>query len=76
MNTTAKATMSKLTVACLVWCCLPLLSLAFKWQIDEALPVGKYFTFSERYMFAQGEGPPMLEQGKAYIDVDLTISTM
>lgn len=48
---------------------------AFEWPLEEELPAHKYFTFSERYMFADGAGPILLEQGDAYINVDLTVDT-
>jgi hypothetical protein len=47
----------------------------FKWEVDEQLTVDNFFTFSERYMFGEGDGPPMLEQGKAYIDIDMIVTT-
>lgn len=55
----------------LVLTCSTLFTDAFKWPIDENLPIGEYFTFSERYMFGTGEGPPIMEQGKSFIAIDL-----
>lgn len=43
---------------------------AFKWHLTDVLPGNEVLQFSERYMFASGEGPEMLEQGEAYIQVD------
>lgn len=46
---------------------------AFRWTLNDVLPSKKVLTFSERYMFSTGNGPPMLEQGSAYINVDANI---
>ena len=46
---------------------------AFRWTLNDFLPPKKVLTFSERYMFSSGNGPPMLEQGSAYINVDANI---
>lgn len=43
--------------------------LGFKWHLTDILPSKKILTFSERYMFASRNGPPMLEQGDSYIEV-------
>lgn len=43
---------------------------SFKWHLKDTLPPQKVLTFSERYMFSTENGPPMLEQGAAYIHVD------
>lgn len=45
-------------------------SACFKWHLTDVLPAKKILTFSERYMFATGNGPTMLEQGDAYIDLN------
>ena len=45
---------------------------AFKWQLKDTLPAQKVLTFSERYMFSNENGPPMLEQG-AYIHIDVNV---
>lgn len=49
---------------------------AFRWHLDETFEVNRFFTFSERFMFATGKGPLILEQGASYIDVDVTVSTL
>jgi hypothetical protein len=49
---------------------------AFRWHLEETIPTSKYFTFSERFMFASGNGPMMLEQGSSYINVDVTLTTL
>lgn len=46
---------------------------AFKWHLKDTLPAQKVLTFSERYMFSNENGPPMLEQGAAYIHVDVNV---
>jgi hypothetical protein len=43
---------------------------SFKWHLKDTLPSQKVLTFSERYMFSTENGPPMLEQGAAYIHID------
>jgi len=48
---------------------------AFKWHLTDKLPPQKILTFSEKYMFATGLGPALLEQGAAYIHVDTTVQT-
>lgn len=48
--------------------------LAFKWHLNEALPTQKYFTFSERYMFADREGPLFLDKGPSFIKVDMDVT--
>lgn len=45
----------------------------FKWHLTDTLPPKKILTFSERYMFATGNGPTMLEQGASYIHVDTDV---
>ncbi len=52
------------------------LSYSFRWHVVEKLETNKYFTFSERYMFASGKGPTLLEQGVAFINIDLNVETM
>lgn len=47
--------------------------MAFKWHLSDILPSKKILTFSERYMFAAKNGPPMLEQGESYIDVSAQV---
>ena len=47
--------------------------LSFKWELTDTLYPRKILTFSERYMFASGNGPAMLNQGKAYIAIDTTV---
>ena len=46
---------------------------AFKWHLKDTLPAQKVLTFSERYMFSTENGPPMLEQGAAYIHIDVSV---
>jgi hypothetical protein len=48
---------------------------AFKWQISEDLPYDRYFTSSERYMFADRDGPFLMNEGPSFIKIDLDIST-
>lgn len=43
---------------------------AFKWHLTDVLPGNEVLQFSERYMFASGEGPEMLEQDESFIQVD------
>jgi hypothetical protein len=47
---------------------------SFKWHLKDNLPAQKVLTFSERYMFSTENGPPMLEQGAAYINIDAYVS--
>lgn len=49
---------------------------SFKWDINEDLPYDKYFTFSERYMFGDRNGPVLMDQGPSYIKVDIDVSTL
>lgn len=49
---------------------------AFRWHLEESFEVNRFFTFSERFMFATGKGPLILEQGASYIDVDVSITTL
>ena len=44
---------------------------ASKWRLNKYLEVQRVLTFTEEYMFANENGPPMLEQGSAYIDIDV-----
>lgn len=46
---------------------------AFKWRLKDTLALGHVLRFTEHYMFATENGPPMLEQGAAYIDMDVNI---
>lgn len=48
---------------------------AFKWDVHENLPVDRYFTFSERYMFADRNGPVLMNQGSSFIKVNMEINT-
>lgn len=45
---------------------------SFKWTLNENVVKNVPFRCTEGYMFANGNGPPMLEQGAAYINVDAT----
>lgn len=47
----------------------------FIWSLDDILIPQKILTLSERYMFASHQGPPLLEQGDAWIKIDATITT-
>jgi hypothetical protein len=38
------------------------------------LPSDKYFAFSERYMFADRDGPKLLQQGASYIHVQTSVT--
>ena len=49
---------------------------AFRWELKESFEANKFFTFSERFMFATGNGPVILEQGQSYIDVDVSLTTL
>lgn len=55
--------------------CLVASTEAFRWTLDDVLPSNKYFTFSERYMFATHNGPFLMEQGSSYIHTDLVINS-
>ena len=46
----------------------------FIWSIDEPVMPDQMLTFTERHMFASGQGPEMMEDGSAFIEVhaDLT----
>ena len=44
---------------------------ASKWHLKKFLEVRHVLSFTEEYMFANENGPPMLEQGSAYIDIDV-----
>jgi hypothetical protein len=48
---------------------------AFKWPISEDLPYDRYFTFSERYMFADRAGPFLMTDGASFIKIDMDINT-
>jgi hypothetical protein len=43
---------------------------SFKWTLNENIAKNVAFRCTEGYMFANGNGPPMLEQGAAYINID------
>mmetsp|Transcript_19321 Transcript_19321/g.27777 ORF Transcript_19321/g.27777 Transcript_19321/m.27777 type:complete len:508 (-) Transcript_19321:109-1632(-) len=44
---------------------------AFRWHVnDDMSDTGRVLTLSERYMFASGDGPLLLEQGESYIDIE------
>ena len=43
---------------------------SFKWTLNANIDRDVAFRCTEGYMFANGNGPPMLEQGNAYINVD------
>lgn len=47
---------------------------AFIWSIDEEVMPDQKLTFTERHMFASHEGPELMEDGAAFIEVhaDLT----
>jgi hypothetical protein len=50
--------------------------LGFKWEIHEDLPYDKYYTFSERYMFGDRNGPAMMDQGPSNIKIDINVNTL
>ena len=43
---------------------------AFKWNLKDNIPGDEILTFSERYMFADKDGPALLPNGASYILVD------
>ena len=47
---------------------------SFKWTLNENIAKNVAFRCTEGYMFANGNGPPMLEQGDAYIKVDANVT--
>jgi len=49
---------------------------SFKWEISEELPSEKYFMFTERYMFANRNGPVLMDPGASFIKVKMNINTM
>lgn len=49
---------------------------AFKWQIYDEIPSDRYFTFSEGNMFADRNGPFLLEQGSSYIQLDTNVDIL
>ena len=57
---------------CLLILNMTLLVKSFKWTLNENLARDGAFRCTEGYMFANGNGPPMLEQGAAYINIDST----
>jgi hypothetical protein len=46
---------------------------AFKWVLTDVLPANRILQFSERYMFANHEGPDLLAQGESYIDINVNV---
>lgn len=65
----------KIFVVMLVFSLIAPSSLSFKWHLSDVLPSKKILTFSERYMFASRNGPPMLEQGESYIDISARVTS-
>jgi len=48
---------------------------SFKWHLSDQLPPARVLTFSERYMFASKHGPPLMQQGNSYIDVNAVVTS-
>lgn len=44
---------------------------AFIWKVDERLAPNSQLVFSEKYMFASGEGPGMMPNGDSFIKLDV-----
>lgn len=44
-------------------------TVAFVWNIDEHVLPDEMLTFTERHMFPSGDGPELMEQGAAYIEL-------
>ena len=49
-------------------------SLSFKWKVDDVMQPSNVLTLSERFMFATGDGPALLEDGQSSISVDTKVS--
>ncbi len=45
-------------------------SFGFIWHLTDILPANEVLQFSERYIFASGKGPSVLDQGESYIEID------
>jgi hypothetical protein len=50
--------------------------LSFKWDVDQLIPPDEYFTFSERYMFADRNGPFLMDEGESYIKVATSVTVL
>jgi len=59
----------KLEVIILLFLTIICFSYGFIWELDDNLPASKILTFSERYMFADHDGPDVLSDGESYIRV-------
>lgn len=62
----------------LLWLCL-LAGLetarGFVWPIKERLYYSEAIIVSEGHMFAKNRGPPLMESGNSFIDVDVELTT-
>lgn len=49
--------------------------ISFKWDIHESISAQGLMTFSERYMFQSGNGPPIMpDSGDSYIELDINFA--
>lgn len=48
---------------------------SFRWILDDDLPASQILTFSERYMFADNQGPDILDNGESHIVLSGLVST-
>jgi hypothetical protein len=45
---------------------------SFRWHMGEHMEPDQTITFTERHMFASNDGPVMMEQGEAFIEITAT----
>jgi hypothetical protein len=65
-----RARMLSLGYGLLSLCLLFGVGSSFRWKVDDLLEPTNILTLSERYMFATNNGPALLEQGEASINID------
>jgi len=49
-------------------------TMSFNWRLTDNIPASKILSFSERYMFADNNGPDILDNGDSYISVSGLVS--